>query len=110
MWVFWVAGVVFPDKIDTFSAGDTGFYLRIAHSILNTGTFADNGNPTAFVVPLYPIFLALMFKIFGDHLVAIQLIQIVLSALTLLLIYSTAKRLFGEHAALVAAALVHRHS
>ena len=43
-----------------FLAGDTGLYVGIARSLVEGEGFSYEGRPTAFVMPLYPLFLAIL--------------------------------------------------
>jgi Flp pilus assembly protein TadD/4-amino-4-deoxy-L-arabinose transferase-like glycosyltransferase len=53
--------------------------------------------------PLYPYFLALIYRVFGHSYLTVYLIQLLLGVGLLLLIYDTARRLFDRRAAIVAA-------
>jgi hypothetical protein len=80
---------------------------RIARSIaLGQGfasPFQDGTGPTAWLAPLYPYLLAGVFKIFGVYTTASALailsINSVFSALTVVAVYSIARRTFGPHGA-----------
>lgn len=62
--------------------------------------------PSAYMMPGYPSFLALMFVLFGNNPdLMIFLVQALVSAFTAVLLYKTAHRLAGEKAALLAAAI-----
>ncbi len=54
-----------------------------------TGDFSDTG---------YPVYLAILYKIFGVHILLIRVIKSIISTYTCLLIYKLAKRNFGEQA------------
>lgn len=55
--------------------------------------------------PLYSFFLALIYSVFGHHLLAVRLIQILIGSLSCLLVYAIGSRLFDERRALLAAVL-----
>ena len=77
---------------------DEKHYNRLALSILERGEFGWRpGHLTAIRPPLYPAFLALIYKVFGpESYNAVRLIQIFLSLASGWLIYSLAKRIFHE--------------
>lgn len=68
--------------------------------------FGGHTGPTAFIAPVYPVFVAAVFKVFGSYslasAVAIIIIQIGLNLLTIWLIMCIANRLFNQSAATVA--------
>lgn len=68
--------------------------------------FGGNTGPTAFIAPVYPILIALIFKVFGSFTVAsaivVMLAQTVLNLATIWLIMDIARRLFNRTAATVA--------
>ncbi len=74
--------------------GDSKLYFEIARNLLSGNGFATDQGPTAFVSPLYPIFLAGCMSLFGENLVAISLIQAFLSALACVYIYKIAGEIF----------------
>jgi len=55
--------------------------------------------------PLYPYFLALIYSVFGHNYWAVYLVQLLLAAVFLLLVYDTARRLFDWRAGIAAAAI-----
>jgi 4-amino-4-deoxy-L-arabinose transferase-like glycosyltransferase len=67
------------------------------------------GEPTAFFMPLYPIFLAGIFAVFGSGFLPAQLVQLLLSALLPLIAYHLARRAVGRETALAAALLAAIH-
>jgi len=94
----------------TLSSDDLN-YIKSAVALLRKGIFVfhNYNEPTVFVMPLYPLFLAGIFKAFGYGLVgmqAVRLLQAVLSSLTIIFIFLIAKRLFDTKTALFAAFLV----
>jgi 4-amino-4-deoxy-L-arabinose transferase-like glycosyltransferase len=67
---------------------------------------AGLGYPDSFRVPGYPFFLATFYAIFGDHLLVVKLINVVLGALTCLFTYIIARKTFNDRVALLAALIV----
>jgi len=95
--VLFYAGYLNPAK-------DALFYDRAALSILRGEGIRDlSGNTTAILPPVYPIFLSLIFALFGHDYTAVRLVQSVLSAMICIFIYLTTKTIFSEKAARLAA-------
>jgi Flp pilus assembly protein TadD len=69
---------------------DSRFYLEIAHGIV-AGEALPPGALT--FNPLYPLFLAGVFRIFGEGLLAPRVIQLVLGLLTIVLVYCAGARI-----------------
>ena len=87
---------------------DEQHYNKLALSILKRSEFSwAPGHLTAIRPPLYPAFLALVYKIFGpENYNAVRLVQIFLSLVSGLIVYSLAKKIFHEEkVALLAAAI-----
>ncbi|MCX8128951.1 MAG: glycosyltransferase family 39 protein [Clostridia bacterium] len=86
-------------------------YIKSAIVLAERGTFTfhNYNEPTVFIMPLYPMFLASVFKIFGYGLASLQIvrvIQAVLSCITIILVYLTAKFYFNKVTGLIAALLM----
>lgn len=56
-----------------------------------------------FRAPLYPFFLSLLIKIFGEDLYFLRVVQILIGSLSCVLIYLLARRLFNSKVALLSA-------
>lgn len=83
------------------SVNDSVFYDRAAHWFMQSGTFAvsEAMRPSAWQMPGYPFFLSLIYWVFGlgsTNLIAVRLVQAVLSVLTILVLYRIALRLKGR--------------
>ena len=65
--------------------------------------FIRPGYPTAFVMPLYPCFVGGVFRLFGPHLLAARVVQLLLSLAVPALTFSIGRRLFGARAGVLAA-------
>lgn len=94
----------------TLSSDDLN-YVKSAVVLIKRGiyTFHNLNEPTVFVTPTYPFFIALIFKVFGYGLRGIQavrIIQAVFSCVTILLTYLIAKELFNEKVGLLASFFV----
>jgi Tfp pilus assembly protein PilF len=89
---------------------DSRLYYDVAHGISTGGTLP----PGALTFnPLYPVFLAAMFRLFGEGLIAPRIVQLAAGLLTVMLIYAAGLRLVegprkgklsGEATAIIAAA------
>lgn len=86
----------------TGPSGDEIDYDRVGWSIAQGKGFADeSGNPTSFIFPLYPYYLAIHYKAFGHAYLPVFLSQCVISALLCAMLYAFARGAFGARAALV---------
>lgn len=87
-----------------YHAGDGFEYDSTALNLLNKKGWIspDLGGSLYSAQPLYPIFLAGIYGIFGHNFLIVGLIQALLSAFTCLLCYNVARRLFSDTPATVA--------
>jgi tetratricopeptide (TPR) repeat protein len=79
---------------------DSYYYHRWAIDIIS-GKFW--GSDVFFLRPLYPYLLALVYAVFGQHILAVQLVQAVFAAISCFLLYDTTRRIFGKRPAIFAA-------
>lgn len=88
---------------------DTQTYVQPALALLKAGTFspspAEVSTPEVNRTPGYPVFLAVVMRLFGEGLVAPGMANIVFSSLVALTVGALAFRFFGRRAALVATAV-----
>jgi 4-amino-4-deoxy-L-arabinose transferase-like glycosyltransferase len=94
----------------TLSSDDIN-YVKCAVALLKNSVFVFHqyNEPTVFIMPLYPLFLASVFKVFGYGLAgfqAVRIIQAVLSSITIILVFLTARYYFDEKIAAFSAFLV----
>jgi len=82
--------------------GDSEQYLLLAQGLLHHGRFAWDSRPNTFRTPGYPFLIALL----GGNVTLLVLAQVMLGALTVLIVLLAGKHAFGRRAALAAAALV----
>lgn len=82
---------------------DTGAYVSLASRVVAGDLLL--GHEPFFVSPLYVYFLAAILGPTGGSLFAVRLIQILLGTAAAGLVFGTARRLFGEGAAVVATVL-----
>jgi len=82
-------------------SSDAPYYNEVALNIIS-GKGITYRQETFSIPPAYPLFLAGIFKIFGQSYDAVRIVQAILSALTCVLIYLTAKNLFNRKVGLIA--------
>jgi len=92
-------------------ASDDLNYIKSAIALARKGIFIfhEYNEPTVFVTPLYPFFLAAIFKIFGYGFIGLQIgrtIQAVLSLITIILVFMIAECIFDKKVALISSFLV----
>ena len=85
----------FPPR--SIQLDDAESWDGIAWNLAEGRGFLDaNGLPTSVRPPVYPLFLAGIYKVFGHSYPAAKLAQILLSALTCALLFLIGSRVFGE--------------
>jgi tetratricopeptide (TPR) repeat protein len=82
-----------PQYLDSF------YYHQWAIEIIS-GNFW--GSDVFFLRPLYPYLLAILYSIFGPHVLPVQLFQTLLSAASCFLLYDVSRRVFGKRPAVFA--------
>lgn len=92
---------------------DAGVYRSIAVNLINTHTYGrEVGIADAQDPPLYPFFLALIYKLFGagkTAIIVIRLVQSFLGVLTCLLVYLIATRIFNQKIGILSSLIVAVH-
>src|SRR3954468_16774445 len=83
---------------------DQDGYRRLGQVIATTGKFTRFPDAPTFVpevlrTPLYPLFVAVLYKVFGVHQLSVALPQTVVFALTCLVVYAMVRRLASERVA-----------
>jgi hypothetical protein len=81
-------------------------YARIAHNLLAGRGYrlVEDGPPTAFRAPVYPLFLAAVFATGGNAYLRVRLLQLVMELGTVLLLLAISRRVFRSEAAALAGA------
>ncbi len=74
---------------------DEIYYDDVATHLVEGRGFAQD-RPTAWTTPLYPIFLAGVYRVFGHSVVAVGILQSCLDMLSLLLLVALARRLWPD--------------
>jgi 4-amino-4-deoxy-L-arabinose transferase-like glycosyltransferase len=79
---------------------DSEKYIIYAENIMEGKGFSLQKDPpyapSAFNTPLYPLFIATIYKIFGKNVLIVAFIQIIFSTLTVLLTYYLGRYFFSE--------------
>ncbi len=104
-----VARVVFVLSVDrvSFGFGDPAFYHAAASSLANGDGFLDlSGQASARWPPVFPFVLAPFYALFGSEPTTGELVNAVIGAACVPLIFLLVRRVFGRREALVAAALL----
>jgi len=78
---------------------DAARYDSLAQEIANGNWIGDK---VFFQGPLYSYFLAVLYAVFGHNYIVSRLVQIILGALTVLLVFRLAERHFSSHISLLA--------
>jgi len=84
-------------------------YRQLAQALATTGKFTKSPDALQFVpetirTPVYPLFVATIYKVAGTGQVPVALAQTALFAAMCVLVYAIGRRVAGEHVAVVAAA------
>lgn len=82
---------------------DSKIYNDFALDIVRNNNWL--GNEAFFMAPVYPYFLAFVYKIFGESIYLIRLIQSLFSTATIFIIYLIARNLFSKRAGFIAAVI-----
>lgn len=91
------------DSVAVDLASGRGFIER---TVSSTGVVDE---PLIRIGPTYPAFLAILYFLFGHSLTVVRVVQAVLGATTVLLVFRSARAAFGEPVALMAGALTALH-
>lgn len=83
----------------TFSS-DEAHWLKMGADLAEEGLFSERAG--TFRPPLYPLLIALCYKIFDGEMIFLRLIQIVLSTATCWFLYEIARELTGLTAGIIA--------
>ena len=79
-------------------------YSRLAAGLLEHGGYlTDQGRPTAYWPPGYPLFLAAVYRLFGVDIVAVRVAQCLLGAATIAVVHRIATKVLDRAGARLAA-------
>ena len=111
-WLFWILILAFilrlalvvsvQGHLERASEPDTMTYIDPALKLLHGQGFIDDPHRT----PVYPLFIAIFYRLFGEGPLPLILAQILLSVLTVYMTYLIGKDLLSETAGLLAAFLM----
>ena len=90
---------------EQLSFPDEESYIQIALNFLGDKGLVTNTGLVAARPPIYPLFLALIFRIFGQSLFAVRVVQALIGSLVPLATYYLARRVFGEWEAILSCAV-----
>ena len=97
--------LVHSDQIVT-TTGDAPSYLGPARMLAEHARFENvHGDEEYLRTPGYPLFIAAVYRVFGERNTAVLLVQVLLSACTVYLAYFLASRMWSSTVGLVAAVL-----
>lgn len=96
--------VLFPSAGDP-DAMDTESYNMIAFQLMEGKGFALYDDPTVYVAPLLPFFLAGVYSVFGIHFWVVNLLFILFAAISTYLVYKIARLRYSFQTGLTAALL-----
>lgn len=71
-------------------------YYAIAQSIYQGNGFSLEGEPTAYRAPFYPVFVAFLFRISGDTILPIKIIQVIADTISCLILFLICTRFFSK--------------
>lgn len=92
--------IVFTNNEPVMS--DQLVYDKLALSLLQQHEFSiEKGQPTAYITPLYPFFLSVIYFFFGHNYLYVKLAQGLLGSLVCLITYFIAKQIFNPPVAVL---------
>ncbi len=95
--------ILAPDR--PINLYDTPSWDAVATNLLASRGFIDaNGQPTSTRPPLYPIFLAIIYFIFGKNFFVVTVVQAIVGSATVIFIYLIAKEIFNNEKLAILAA------
>lgn len=88
---------------------DSHAYNEIAISVANGEGFSLYNIPTAFVAPLYPLLLSVIYDLAGYSYLIAKVFNVLIASITLLIIYYIGKELFNYWIGLIASLICSFH-
>ncbi|WP_337104128.1 ArnT family glycosyltransferase [Paenibacillus sp. YIM B09110] len=87
--------------------GDAFGYDKMAKQFLDTGVLGYlKTTPNAFVMPGFPVLLSAVYLIFGTDLIWFRLLQVILSVITLFVVYKISQKFMKESYCILIAAIM----
>lgn len=96
-------GLALDDPLVRGTQGDEASYVAAAHEILNKGLVRDDA---FYLSPLYSYLLAGLFAVAGDGITTVLVVQVVLGALNVVVMFLLAERVLQSRRAAVIAAIL----
>jgi len=110
---FWILAAIFTIALilrlavsfnaPVFYGGDDASYDGYAKSILDKHEMYIHGRVSSFRPPLYIMFLAFIYRFFGQDYMLIKILQSIIDAITCLVIYKLGKETVSENAGILSA-------
>lgn len=100
-----VIKVILAFSLNTTLRSDSMVYDELAKSILYTGSYSFNGKPTAVLSCGYPLFLSLIYAIFGAGQIPVKLFQSFIEIFSGLVFFLISAKFFKTKHALIATAI-----
>lgn len=97
--------VILAFYLNTSLRSDSMVYDELAKSILYTGSYSFNGKPTALLSCGYPLFLSLLYSIFGTEQIPVKLFQSFIEVFSILIFFLISTKFFKTKYALIASAI-----
>jgi 4-amino-4-deoxy-L-arabinose transferase-like glycosyltransferase len=98
-----IANSYLSDTLHAPLSGDEPTYVNIALNLLSGSGYSMNGvDPTAFRAPGYPLFLVVVLFLTGKSFVLARIVNILMGAVTVVLVFLLGERMFDRTTALIA--------
>ncbi len=95
-WLYWLVNSNLPLTHDQLQK-DAQFYMRVAKNLYSKGIIGGGTQKTAWIIPAYPIFLNLVFRLAGSFSpLPIRIAQLGLVGLNLVLVKQISKLYFSK--------------
>lgn len=102
--------LVLPEKYKIIKSDSIGYDQMATNIVAGRGLSSDVSKdlppiPTSARMPLYPLFLAVIYYLFGHSFFAVRAVQSLIGAALCLIIYFIAKKIYNNNIAILAAIL-----
>ena len=88
-----------------YQVHDSQEYKALAINIIKKHKFSWDDEPVTFRTPFYPLFISLIFLIFGIKDFPVMFFQVIFSTITVYILYLIAKKVYNEKVALISSIL-----
>ena len=89
-------GMIYATGRDYGDFADSIDYVTAARMLVEHGTYPAVGGLNFFRAPMFPLFMAAIWSVTGESVFAVKIVQSVLHALTVLMVFRTAKLFTGK--------------